>query len=152
MDIIKSLADLKSRNKSTREKAIDELALAQDPSTVEDLIQVLKNDEHGSVRRRAALALGRIGSEDCIEALNNAMIEDKDEETRKNSAIALGNFGDERAILPLYDFLQKPKKNNFFDSLDRARINKVLNELAQKKMQGTLEKLIEWRKNRIGKS
>ncbi|MBN1330653.1 MAG: HEAT repeat domain-containing protein [Candidatus Heimdallarchaeota archaeon] len=152
MDIHKLLTDLKSKNKSTREKAVDELALAQDLKTLEILIQILKKDKHGSVRRRAALALGRIGSEDSKEALNEAMSIDKDEETRKNSAIALGNLGDERAILPLYEFLQKPKENNFFDSLDRARINKVLNELAQRKMQGTVEKLVHWRKQRIDKT
>ncbi|HUT81138.1 MAG TPA: HEAT repeat domain-containing protein [Candidatus Bathyarchaeia archaeon] len=151
MDINKLLADLKSKNKTTREKAVDELALAQDPKAIDDLIQVLKKDKHGSVRRRVALALGRIGGDVCKEALNEAMINDKDEETRKNSAIALGNFGDERAILPLYEFMQKPKENNFFDSLDRARINKVLNELTQRKMQGTIEKLVEWRKQRIDK-
>ncbi|MHA1221062.1 MAG: HEAT repeat domain-containing protein, partial [Candidatus Heimdallarchaeota archaeon] len=87
--------------------------------------------------------------EDSFEALNNAMLTGKDEETRKNAAIALGNYGDERALIPLYEFLQKPKKNNFFDNLDRARVHKVLTELAQKKMVGTIEKLIKWRKKRL---
>ncbi|MHA1212805.1 MAG: HEAT repeat domain-containing protein [Candidatus Heimdallarchaeota archaeon] len=149
MSIVKLLGELKSRKKETREKAVDKLALAQDPLAIPDLINILDKDKEGSVRRRAALALGRIESEDSFEALYNAMLTDKDEETRRNAAIALGNFGDERAILPLYEFLQKPKKNNFFDNLDRARVHKVLTELAQKKMVGTIEKLIDWRKKRI---
>ena len=74
-----------------------------------------------------------------------------DEETRRNAAIALGNLGDERAILPLYEFSLAPRKNTFSDNLDRARVNKVLIELAEKKAQRSIEELVEWRKERIKK-
>jgi HEAT repeat protein len=76
-------------------------------------------------------------------------MKDEDEETRKNAAITLGDFGDERAIMPLFEFSQQPRKNNFTDNLDRARINKVLMELAQKKMVADIDELIEWRKKRL---
>jgi HEAT repeat protein len=150
MDIDKIRQNLKARRTSVREKAVDELALAQDPKTISELIWVLENDKAGSVRRRAVLALARLGNEECIETLYQTMMNDKDIETRKNAAIALGNFGDERAILPLYEFSKAPRKNNFTDNLDRARINKVLIELAQKKIIGEdIEELVEWRKLRI---
>lgn len=150
MDIENIKQNLKSRKTSVREKAVDELALAQDPKTISELVWVLMNDKAGSVRRKAVLALARIGDEECKEILYQIMMTDKDIETRKNAAITLGNFGDERAILPLYEFLQEPRKNNFSDNLDRARINKVLMELAQKKIVGEdIEKLVEWRKERI---
>jgi HEAT repeat protein len=149
MDLEKIRRDLKSRKVTTREKAVDELALAQNQDSLNELIWVLKNDKAGSVRRRAVLALARIGDEACMDILNQVMIEDEDEETRKNAAITLGNFGDERAILPLFEFSQQPRKNNFTDNLDRARINKVLMELAQKKMVADIDELIEWRKKRI---
>lgn len=144
LEIEKLIEELKARKKETREKAVDQLALAQDLSAIPHLIHVLQHDKEGSVRRRAALALGRLGDEQSKEALARAMLTDKDEETRKSAAISLGNFGDERAILPLYEFLQAPRKNNFFDNLDRARINKVLMELAQKKMQNSIEALVAW--------
>ena len=149
MDSDKIKRDLKSKKVSIREKAVDQLALAQDQESLSDLIWILKNDKAGSVRRRAVLALARIGDDESKEILYQTMMEDQDEETRKNAAITLGNFGDERAIMPLFDFSQQPRKNNFTDNLDRARINKVLMELAQKKMVGDIEELIEWRKKRM---
>lgn len=149
MEFEEQIKKLSSKKKEIRQKIVDELAMAQDSKAVPHLIKVLESDKEGSVRRRAALALSRIGGEECIEALHKAMNSDTDEETRKNAAISLGNFGDERAILVLFEFYSAPRKNTFTDNLDRARINKTLTELAQKKMQGTIEKLIEWYKKKI---
>ncbi|MHA1171317.1 MAG: HEAT repeat domain-containing protein [Candidatus Heimdallarchaeota archaeon] len=149
MDIKKIRAELKSRKKESREEAVDQLAFAQDPETIPDLIRVLEKDREGSVRRRAALALARIGSEECVDALYEAAKKDSDEETRRNAAIALGNLGDERAILPLYEFMISTRRNTFSDNLDRARVHKVLIELSEKKAQRSIEELVEWRKDRI---
>ncbi|NHJ31786.1 MAG: HEAT repeat domain-containing protein [Asgard group archaeon] len=149
MDIKKIRDELKSRNKKSREEAVDQLALAQDPETIPDLIRVLEKDREGTVRRRAALALGRIDLKECADALYKAASNDSDEETRRNAAIALGNLGDERAIVPLYEFYTSPRKNTFSDNLDRARVNKVLIELCEKKAQKSIEELVEWRKKRI---
>lgn len=152
MDIKKIKENLKSRNKKNREEAVDQLALAQDPETIPDLIRVLEKDREGSVRRRAALALARIGSKECADALYEAAKKDSDEETRRNAAIALGNLGDERAIMPLYEFYLSPRRNTFSDNLDRARVNKVLIELSEKKAQRSIEELVEWRKGRLNSS
>ncbi len=149
MEIKKLREELKSRNKKSREEAVEQLALAQDPETIPDLIHVLENDREGSVRRKAALALGRIGSEACANALYKTAKNDSDEEARRNAAIALGNLGDERAILPLFEFYNSPRKNTFSDNLDRARVNKVLIELCEKKAKRSIEELVEWRKERI---
>ena len=146
MDIKKALSNLKNKDRQIREKAVDELALAQDPSAIEHLEEVLLNDKEGSVRRRAALALGRIEDERAIEALSKAVEKDTDTETRRNAAIALGRFGDERAIMPLFTFYSEPKSKNFFENIDRARVNLVLNELAQKKGFTTIEDLVEWKR------
>lgn len=149
MDIKKIRAELKSRNKESREAAVDQLAFAQDPETIPDLIRILEKDREGSVRRRAALALARIGSEECVDALYEAAKKDSDDETRRNASIALGNLGDERAILPLYEFYTSPRRETFSDNLDRARVHKVLIELSEKKAQRSIEELVEWRKGRI---
>lgn len=148
MDMKKILSNLKSKKKSVREKAVDNLALAQDASTVKQLEDVLLNDPESSVRRRAAVALGRIENEEAIEALNRAIETDSDVETRRNAAIALGQFGDERAILPLFEFYSEPKSKNFFENIDRARVNLVLSELAQKKEFTTIEEMVEWKKKK----
>ncbi len=148
MVLKKNLADLKSRKKTVREKAVDNLALAQDASAIQHLEHVLLNDSESSVRRRAAVALGRIENEDAIEALNKAIETDSDVETRRNAAIALGKFGDERAILPLFEFYSEPKSKNFFENIDRARVNLVLSELTQKKGFVTIEDMVEWKKKK----
>lgn len=135
---------LKSKDKKDRQKAVDNLALSSDEEATEALIEVLKNDPEGSVRRRAALALGRIGCEKAIESLCKVMNNDPDEETRKNAAISVGKFGDYRAIPTLFEFYSAPRKNNFFDNIDRARVNLVLMELAQTKGFKTIEELVEW--------
>lgn len=148
MDIKQALIDLKSKDKKIREKAVDNLALAQDPKTINDLKEVLLKDKESSVRRRAALALGRIEDEKASDALFKAIQSDPDEETRRNAAIALGRFGDERAITPLIEFYTAPKKKNFFENIDRARVNLVLTELAQRKGLKTIEDLIELNKEK----
>ena len=146
MEIKQLLDDLKNKDKKIREKAVDSLAIAQNPDTIKQLEEVLLRDKESSVRRRAALALGRIENEESSEALYKALINDTDSETRRNAAIALGKFGDERAILPLYEFYLAPKKNSFFENIDRARVNLILTELAQRKGIKTIEELIEWKK------
>ncbi len=148
MDLKKILANLKSKKKAVREKAVDNLALAQDANTVKQLEEVLLNDSERSVRRRAAVALGRIEDEDAIEALNRAIETDSDVETRRNAAIALGQFGDERAIMPLFEFYSETKSKNFFENLDRARVNLVLTQLTQKKGFTTIEDMVEWKKKK----
>ncbi|MBD3191677.1 MAG: hypothetical protein GF308_13600 [Candidatus Heimdallarchaeota archaeon] len=135
---------LKSKDKKTRQKAVDNLALSQDEEATEALITILEHDPEGSVRRRAALALGRIGCEVALESLCQVMKNDPDEETRKNAAISVGKFGDFRAIPVLFDFYSAPRQNNFFDNIDRARVNLVLTELAQTKGFKTIEELVEW--------
>lgn len=147
MDRKKIMEDLKSKNKAVREKAVDQIAVAQDEEMVKELENVLLNDKESSVRRRAALALSRIENEEACNALFKAVEKDKDQETRRNAAIALGKFGDERAILPLYEFYNEPKKGSFFDNIDRARVNLVLTELAQRKGFSTIEELVEWKKS-----
>jgi HEAT repeat protein len=113
------------------------------------LIETLQNDPEGSVRRRAALALGRLADEEAKEALYQAMIQDKDIDTQRNAAIALAKFGDERAILPLFQFYSAPKSNNFFENIDRARVNLALTELAEMKEKKTIEELVEWFKSEV---
>ena len=148
MSIKKALADLKNKDKVIREKAVDSLAMAQNPETITELENILLNDSESSVRRRAALALGRIEDERAVEALFKAIEKDTDTETRRNAAIALGRFGDERAIIPLYEYYSEPKSKNFFENIDRARVNLVLTELTQKKGFTTIEEMVEWKKKK----
>jgi cyclophilin family peptidyl-prolyl cis-trans isomerase/HEAT repeat protein len=64
-----------------------------------DLSRLL-NDDEARVRRRAALAVGRVGLGEGVEPLI-ARLGDSDPEVRQMAAFALGLLGDERARDPL---------------------------------------------------
>ncbi len=66
---------------------------------VPDLVLML-TDEEGRVRRRAALAVGRVGLAEGVEPLGR-LLADPDPEVRQTAAFALGILGDHAAITPL---------------------------------------------------
>jgi HEAT repeat protein len=68
-----------------------------------DLVRLL-TDEEARVRRRAALAVGRVGLPDAVEPLI-ALLGDSDPEVRQMAAFALGLLGDHRAADPLVQAL-----------------------------------------------
>lgn len=136
---------IRSKNLKAREKAVEDLALNPNADSLNELIDLMLNDKEVKIRRTAALAIGRLDDESACEALVKVMTQEKDDETRRNAAISLGKMMDERAILPLAEFYNAPKKNNFFENLDRARVNLVLTELAGNKGFATIEELIEWK-------
>ncbi len=68
-----------------------------------DLLRLLADSE-GRVRRRAALAVGRVGLADGVEPLLS-LLGDSDPEVRQMAAFALGLLGDVRARDPLVNLL-----------------------------------------------
>jgi cyclophilin family peptidyl-prolyl cis-trans isomerase/HEAT repeat protein len=76
-------------------------ATAREPALVaapapSDLLQLLA-DEEARTRRRAALALGRVGLAEAIEPLTRVLAGDRDVEVRQMAAFALGLIGDAAA-------------------------------------------------------
>ncbi|HKT82036.1 MAG TPA: HEAT repeat domain-containing protein [Vicinamibacterales bacterium] len=88
-----------------REAGVDNAAGDAQP-LVPDLIALLKDDE-ARVRRRAALAIGRVGLRDGTPALVS-LLTDGDEEVRQMAAFALGLIGDPAARDPLVTALSDP--------------------------------------------
>src|SRR5262249_41387241 len=64
------------------------------PPPPPDLVRLLADDE-ARVRRRAALAVGRVGLKDAVEPLEK-LLADADPEVRQMAAFALGLIGDRR--------------------------------------------------------
>ena len=77
-----------------------------DPPPPPDLLRLL-NDDESRVRRRAALAVGRVGLSEGVEPLS-ALLTDADREVRQMAAFALGLIGDRRAAPPLTNALADP--------------------------------------------
>ena len=65
-----------------------------------DLV-VMLGDAEGRVRRRAALAVGRVGLPEGVEPLARLLATDPDPDVREATAFALGILGDRGAVTPL---------------------------------------------------
>ena len=76
------------------------------PASSPDLAK-LATDPAPRVRRRAAIALGRVGSKDGIPALT-ALLADPDPDVRQSAAFALGLIGDRSASAALVPLLKDP--------------------------------------------
>jgi len=70
------------------------------PPPPSDLLRLL-GDGEARVRRRAALALGRVGLRDAVEPLASVLAADREPEVRQMAAFALGLIGDPSARTPL---------------------------------------------------
>jgi len=77
------------------------------PPPPPDLVRMLA-DSDARVRRRAALAVGRIGLADGVEPLIPVLASDADAEVRQMAAFALGLMSDARAKDPLVTALADP--------------------------------------------
>jgi len=65
---------------------------AEDERRWNDGLASLLKDKDGRVRKRAALALGRIGDERALVALSESLQSEKDEDVRQMSAFAIGEI------------------------------------------------------------
>ena len=94
------------------------------PPLAPDLIVLLKDDE-ARIRRRAALAVGRVRLTEGVEPLS-ALLADADAEVRQMAAFALGLIGDTSAADALIKALADP------DPLVQGRVAEALGLLAHK--------------------
>ena len=81
-------------------------AVVPPPPQVPDLGRLVADDE-ARVRRRAALAVGRVGLAEGVDLLL-PRLQDPEPEVRQMAAFALGLLGDRRAIEPLREALADP--------------------------------------------
>ena len=96
------LERFKSKKKSDRVKAAQQLGLLGGKQVVEALLNALKNDPEKEVRWRAADSLGRLGAPEAVEALIAAI----DDPLVNTTAIhALAGFDDERSAQCLLKIL-----------------------------------------------
>ncbi len=77
------------------------------PPPPPDLVLLL-NDTEARTRRRAAIAIGRVGLPEAVPALVKVMQADADPEVRQMAAFALGLIGDQSAVEPLRAALADP--------------------------------------------
>ena len=73
-------------------KTLVQISRAEDELRYDKFLGDLMKNANPNIRRRAALAAGRIGNEAAIPALVNLLENDKDENVRATAAFALGEI------------------------------------------------------------
>ncbi|NEO31400.1 MAG: TIR domain-containing protein [Symploca sp. SIO3C6] len=123
---------------------VELLGLTKSERAVYFLNQALE-DEDCSVRRRAAYALGNIGTEAAITALIKTL-EDQDCSVRRRAADALGNIGSEAAIIALISALEDE------DSSVRGRAAEALGKIGSEAAIDALIRTLEDEDSDVGRS
>jgi HEAT repeat protein/cyclophilin family peptidyl-prolyl cis-trans isomerase len=77
------------------------------PPPVPDLVRLL-TDSEARIRRRAALAIGRVGLKEGVEPLVGMLTRESDPEVKQMAAFAIGLIGDMEAREPLVAALSDP--------------------------------------------
>ena len=98
---------------------------AEDERRWDDELRQLLSDPSPVVRKRAALAAGRIGNEDSVAELGK-LLEDKDTDVRAMAAFALGEVEAASGAAPLLPLL----KNTSEPVVVRARVIEALGKIA----------------------
>ena len=99
---------------------------AEDERRWDDELRKLLSNPNPSIRKRAALAAGRIGNEDSVTALTNLLEQDKDGGVRAMAAFALGEVESESGANALLATL----KNTTTPAELRSRAIEALGKIA----------------------
>ncbi len=114
---------------------------AEDERRWDDDLIKLTGDSNPAIRQRAALAAGRIGSEDSVAALTSLLERDIDTSLRSTAAFALG----ETELISAADPLIRILKNTNENAEIRARAVEALGKIA-----GALPREQEARQRELG--
>lgn len=109
-----------------QQQTLLQIVKAEDERRWDDDLRDLLGNKNAMVRKRAALAAGRIGNEDAIAALTNLLEKDADPDVRAMAAFALGEVESETAANALLAVL----KNQSGAAELRARAIEALGKIA----------------------
>jgi HEAT repeat protein len=101
LGLVSLVCDLTThRQEAIRRRAVLALGNAKASDIVLSTLDKAVSDTRHSVRRNAAVSLGKIGDRRAVEPLC-AALEDSNERVQRKAAEVLGRLGDARAIVPL---------------------------------------------------
>jgi cyclophilin family peptidyl-prolyl cis-trans isomerase len=103
-----------------------QIVRAEDERRWDDKLRNLLSNSNPSIRKRAALAAGRIGNDDAVSALTPLLEKDADVSVRAMAAFALGEIESEKAANALVAVL----KNTTTPADVRARAVEALGKIA----------------------
>ena len=117
----------------TQRVVVPKIVESEDERVVTDQLIDLVSIPHGSVRRRAIVALGRIGSPRGIAPLITVLASDRDPQMRALAAFSLGEIESHFSVGPLIEHLQ----NRSLDTIVRARVIEALGKIASNRDSAT---------------
>lgn len=89
-------------------KILLQIIRAEDERRWDDSLKKLLADADAKVRKRAALAAGRIGNENAVPVLAEMLLTDRDNDVRQMAAFALGESESPAGAYALVEVLKKP--------------------------------------------
>jgi cyclophilin family peptidyl-prolyl cis-trans isomerase/HEAT repeat protein len=130
-----------AQKRSVPPAALLQIVKAEDERRWDDGLRSLLSSPNAVIRKRAALAAGRIGNEDAVNALTPLLEKDADVSVRAMAAFALGEIESEKAANVLMAVL----KNQTGPAEVRVRVVEALGKIA-----GALPREQEARQREIG--
>ena len=100
----------------------------EDQRNWNDELKSLLSDKDAKLRKRAALAAGRIGDERAVPALADMLLTDRDTEVRQMAAFALGEIESPAGAYALTEVLKR-RGNDSADGLVHARAVEALGKI-----------------------
>jgi len=117
---------ISAQKRSVPPATLLQIVKAEDERRWDDGLRTLLSSPNASIRKRAALAAGRIGNEDAVNALTPLLEKDSDVSVRAMAAFALGEIESETAANALMAVL----KNQTGPAEVRARAIEALGKIA----------------------
>jgi cyclophilin family peptidyl-prolyl cis-trans isomerase/HEAT repeat protein len=117
---------------STRKYSQDtliQILYAEDERRWDEKLKSLLTSEDAAVRKRAALASGRIGSEDAVPVLAEMLLTDRDADVRQMAAFALGEIESAGSAYALVEVIKKTYFNDQPNIVVRARALEALGKV-----------------------
>ena len=127
--------DLERADRGSQLRAVRELYRRGDEAAVDDLALILAQEEDRTVRRLAALGLGKVGGPKALSALT-AAVEDKDRMVRIQAIRGLAKIGDEEPAEILTGALTDP------DARVRLQAVLALHRLGDVRAAGALSEVL----------
>lgn len=100
------------RRDRTQKVLYPKIVQCEDERTITPELLDMLNFSHGGARKRAILAIGRIGYPSAINALIDVLNNDRNEEIRALAAFSLGEIESHYAVTPLLDHIQSANETS----------------------------------------
>src|SRR5438128_10568863 len=135
--LLASAVTVAAQHRSTAESAsavptsiLLQIVRVEDERRWDDTLKRFLSDKNPQVRKRAALAAGRIGNEGAVPILAEMLLTDRHADARQMAAFALGEIELPRGAYALLQIVRTGSGSDRVDTVVRARAVEALGKIA----------------------